>query len=240
MKIKIAICDDEKESLKNIRNKVLEISEKLNYDIEIFESNSGKEIVQCICEGKKAFDILLLDIDMPEISGLEVAKVIRSAGIHILLLFISAHEQYVYEAIEYMPFRYIRKYKMDIELFRALKAAYENVESNIEKTIVVKTDTYEKVINDADIMYFEIESRKLNVHLTGGETLIVNSTIKDLYSEVEHDRFIMLHRGCVVNAKYVNEFSNFDVTLENGVRLIVSRPRVKTVRSSMLKYLKGK
>ena len=53
-----------------------------------------------IYNDKEDFDILFLDIDMPDISGLEVAKKLREKGSDIILIFISAHEQYVFDSIE--------------------------------------------------------------------------------------------------------------------------------------------
>ena len=67
---------------------------------------------------------MFLDIDMPGISGLEIAKKLREENSDIILIFVSAHEQYVFESIEYSPFRYIRKSRIEKELFLDLKAAY--------------------------------------------------------------------------------------------------------------------
>lgn len=240
MKVKIAICDDEKHFLKKISNKVHEISEKLSYTPEICLFQSGKEIMEIISNGSEKFDIYLLDIDMPDISGLKVAKAIRESGLDAILIFISSHEHYVFEAIEYVPFRYIRKNKMDLELTRALQAAYESIRKNADKTIILKSDFGEVRLQQSDIIYFEVEDRKINIHVNNGKNLIVRKTVKQLYTDLNDDKFIKLHSGCVVNVKYVKEFSNFDVTLDDGKKLIMSRTRVKDVKTSLLDYWKGK
>ena len=92
---------------------------------------------------------------MLDISGLEVAKKLREKDSDIILIFISAHEQYVFESIEYNPFRYIRKSRREKEVLLALKAAYARLEEMKDSYIVVKTEESEVRVKHSDIMYFE-------------------------------------------------------------------------------------
>ena len=109
MIINIAVCDDEQDYLKNIQKQLFQLANALNITIETYLYTDGNKVVDLIYNNKEDFDILFLDIDMPNISGLEVAKKLREKGSDIILIFISAHEQYVFDSIEYNPFRYIRK-----------------------------------------------------------------------------------------------------------------------------------
>lgn len=109
MIVNIAVCDDKQASLDIIQKELVKAANNLNITIETYLYMDGNEVVDLICNSKEDFDILFLDIDMPNISGLEVAKKIRNAGSDIILIFISAHEQYVFESIDYNPFKYIRK-----------------------------------------------------------------------------------------------------------------------------------
>lgn len=77
-------------------------------------------------------------------------------------------------------------------------------------------------------------------HLSDGTNLLTWKTIKELLKEMNDEKFIKLHSGCVVNVKYISEFSSYDVTLDNGERLIVSRRRIKDVKEELLKYWRGK
>ncbi|MFR7383482.1 MAG: LytR/AlgR family response regulator transcription factor [Anaerostipes sp.] len=109
MRINIAICDDEQESLHMIQKELYNAANKLKIEIETYAYNDGKKVLDSIYNENEDFDILFLDIDMPDISGLEIARKLRQKNLDIILIFISAHEQYVFESIEYNPFRYIRK-----------------------------------------------------------------------------------------------------------------------------------
>ncbi|WP_370774978.1 LytR/AlgR family response regulator transcription factor [Anaerobutyricum hallii] len=212
MPINIALCDDEPESLTIIQGELYKSAEKLNIEIETYVYNNGNKIVDLICKDKEDFDILFLDIDMPDISGLEVAKKLREKDSDIILIFISAHEQYVFESIEYNPFRYIRKSRIEKEILLALKAAYARVEEMKDSYIVVKTEESEVRVKHSDIMYFETTARKVGIHLNDGEVFIVRKTIRGLSEELNDEHFIKVHSGCVVNARYIYKFSNRDIT----------------------------
>lgn len=72
--IKISICDDNNSFLEFLKEHVYSISRNLKYPVEVYTYNKGTDIVKLICDKKEDFDILLLDIDMPDINGLKVAK----------------------------------------------------------------------------------------------------------------------------------------------------------------------
>ena len=236
MQINIAICDDEHKSLDTIEEKLYKASEKLNIKIETYIYNDGNKVLDLIYNEKEDFDILFLDIDMPNISGLEVARKLREKKTDVILIFISAHEQYVFDSIEYNPFRYIRKSRIDKELLLALRAAYSRIAEMQDYYIAVKTEESEVRVNHSDIMYFETIARKVGIHLNNGEVLIVRKTIKELNEELNDEHLIRIHSGCVANVKYIDKFSNYDITLDNGEKLIVSRTRVKNVKATLMNY----
>ena len=77
MRINIAICDDEQKSLQMIQKELYHIADKLKIEIETYAYKEGKKVLDLIYNEKEDFDVLFLDIDMPDVSGLEVAKKLR-------------------------------------------------------------------------------------------------------------------------------------------------------------------
>ena len=240
MIINIAVCDDEQNFLDTIQKELFQLANALNITIETYLYTDGNKVVDLIYNNKEDFDILFLDIDMPDISGLEVAKKIRKSESDIILIFISSHEQYVFDSIEYNPFRYIRKNMIEKELPIALRAAYLRIKETVDEYIVAKTEDSEVKIKYSDIMYFETLARKVEIHLSNGKVFAVRKTIKELYEELKDSNFIRIHSGAIVNAKYIDEFSNYDITLDNGEVLIVSRRQLKEVKTTLTKYWGGK
>lgn len=236
MIINIVVCDDDQDFLDNIQKELFHLANTLNIAIETYLYTDGNKVVDLIYNDKEDFDILFLDIDMPDISGLEVAKKLREKGSDIIFIFISAHEQYVFDSIEYNPFRYIRKNRVKKELPVAMRAARSRLAELEDNYIVVKTEYEEVKIKHSDIMYFETAARKVGIHLSNGEVLAVRKTIKELCEELNNEDFIRIHSGCVANVKYIDKFSSYDITLDNGEQLIVSRTRVKNVKTALMNY----
>lgn len=236
MQINIAICDDEVTVLKYLKNMIMNISKELKVYPKVSIYDKGKQLIDIVSSRKKVFNILFLDIEMSDISGLEVAKYIREINTDIILIFISAYEQYVFRSIEYNPFRYIRKKRMEQELPLALKAAYLCVKQNEDKFIFVKTEKGEVRIKKADIIYYETEERRIRLYMNNGTSFLVWKTIKGFYQELSDNSFIRIHSGCVVNTKYIQQYTLYDIILENGKHLSVSRTRLKEVKSAILHY----
>ncbi len=238
MILNIAICDDSLEDLEAIKEELYRSSGKLGIEIETYLYTDGSKIADLLLSSKIDIHILFLDIDMPNISGLEVAKKIRGKESDIILIFISAHEQYVFESIDYNPFKYIRKAKMREEIEIALKKAYSRVLVESDKKYIVKTQEGEVRLYNADIMYFEMISRKINCITNDGLRRIMmgRKNMTELINELNDENFVKIHSGCIVNVKYINEYSGHDITLDNGQKLIVSRSRIKEVKEEISKY----
>lgn len=131
--MRIAICDDDNEMLGRLKKDVIEIFGILKVNIEIFSFSDGKELLRTIQNDDENFDLFLLDIDMPDVSGLEIAQMLREMSVNLIIIFISAYDNYVFDSIEYSPFRYIRKSRIKEELPLA--------ELNTSTDITIKLDT---------------------------------------------------------------------------------------------------
>lgn len=180
--LSIAICDDQQDSLETIEEELHRSSKNLNVEIETHLYTDGNDMLGLMKNNKDYFDVVFLDIDMPKISGLDVAAKMRSINQEILLVFISAHEQYVFDSIDYSPIKYIRKLKMHDEIELALKKANKCINSRNTKTIIIKTDDGEIRLRHDDIMYFEMYRRRITVYINNGKAIELKErkTIKSL------------------------------------------------------------
>ena len=171
-----------------------------------------------------------------------MAAKMRSINQEILLVFISAHEQYVFDSIDYSPIKYIRKLKMHDEIELALKKANKCINSRNTKTIIIKTDDGEIRLRHDDIMYFEMYRRRITVYINNGKAIELKErkTIKSLYEELEDEDFVQIHSGGIVNVKYIYEYSGYSITLDNETKLVVSRSRLKEVKAQMARYWRNR
>lgn len=236
MNIRIAIFDEDKVSLSELKEKVLEISNQLNFKAEIYDYNNADKIINVVKQVEEVFDILFLDISDSTLSGLYIANIIRRFNPNILIIFMSLYDEYVFESIEYNPFRYIRKNKVSEELPSAIKAAIRKFEQNKDTSIILRSDNEEYRIYYSDIMYVETAGRKLNIYLYNGKTISIWKTIKEFTEQINDNNFIKVHSGCLVNRKYISTLSNFHIILNNGSKIEISRRGKKVLKEELLKY----
>lgn len=232
----IAICDDNLEFLNQIGDIVTHTYKELQVDFAISSFTCGQDLLAEIQDKKTEIELLLLDIDMPGISGLDVAKVVRETGGNTILIFISSYENFVFETFEYNPFRFVRKSRMKQELPIALRAAEGLYQKNRKRYVVIKCDEGELKIEASEITHFEVVKRRLHIHLSDGRTLHTWKTLKELLKEVSSDNFSKIHSGCVVNLKYVSGYSGSEITMDSGVRLVASRDGMKTFKEELSRY----
>ena len=230
----IIICDDCETDALAAKEVIKQAAHELHIKTEFDIYSNATDVEHKLLVKKEPADILILDIDMPEISGLELAEKLRTADSKLIIIFLSAHEEFVFKAIEFQPFRYIRKMRIKIEMPLAVRSAVRVIEANRDRQIVLNTDDGEMKVMISEIMYYETEKRKISVHLKNGNNLLANKKIAEMQDLINKDSFIMIHRSCVVNADYVKNILNGIIVLDNDEKLIVSRPRFKTVKQQLL------
>lgn len=233
--MRIIICDDRESDALAAKEVIKRAAQDLHVKTEFDIYSNATEVEKILFVKKEPADILILDIDMPEISGLELAERIRAENMNLIIIFLSAHEEFVFKAIEFQPFRYIRKMHLEMEMPLAIRSAVRVIEANRDKQIFLNNDDGEVKVMISEIMYYETEKRKISVHLKNGSALLVNKKISEMQDLINKDSFIMIHRSCVVNADYVKNILNGMIVLDNEEKLIVSRPRYQAVKQQLLK-----
>ena len=158
MKLNIVICDDNKRFLSRLRKKI----EPLTVGASIVEYYDGMELVK-YCKTNTA-DIILLDIDMPQLDGFSAAGRIQSAKPDAQIIFITLHSELAYQAYDYRPFWFVAKSdldKIDYVLSRCVKLVEQK--HKIPKRIITVSGA-EVEINLDDIMYLESDRHYINAH----------------------------------------------------------------------------
>ena len=185
--IKIAIVDDEIHSIQKCEN-IIRKMKLPNVQVDTFEDS--KRFHNAFFVNKEYFNIIILDIDMPVLNGFDIAKSICDLEINTIVLFYTAHDQYVFQAYEYQPFRYIRKELADKELPFALNAALQKIEKNEKNSIELKIDDERYFINLKDVMYIESENRKSCIYLKDDREIRTWKSIKELSDYFQDVAFI--------------------------------------------------
>lgn len=236
--IDILLCDDEEETLNRTRKYVDSIRCELKYEIDIETYTDAKSVLQRIRSSREGSDILITDIDMPGLSGMEMVQILRDEGLDIILIFMTAHVEYVFKSFEFFPFRYIRKEFMETELLPALQAACEKVNASKDISISIKTQDGILAVRTRDILYYELENRKCVIYTIQNKHFETWKRISELREEMgeKDSSFLQIYRGCMVNKNFVKTIKKDMIVLENGIELPISRRKKQEISDIMMEY----
>ena len=228
--MQIAICDDEVSMVQILEEKI----KKLLSDAVIDKYLSGDEL---IASGSKP-DILFLDIQMPGMDGMETAKVLRQDKENMILIFVTAAEEYVFQAFDVGAFHYLVKPFSDEKLKEVVTKAVHNIKrsSRLEKDeryIMVQTAGSHIKIFLRDIVYAEVYNRKVIIH-TRSTDIEYYGKLQEL-SDMAGTDFFRTHRAYLVHFKYVEKYDATCVTMKNGTALIAKKNYPEFVKQ-YLKY----
>ena len=228
--MRIAICDDEVSMVQILEEKI----KKLLPDAVIEKYLSGNEL---IASGSKP-DILFLDIQMPGMDGMETAKMLRQDNENMILIFVTAAEEYVFQAFDVGAFHYLVKPFPDEKLKEVVTKAVHNIKRSSrlekdEKYIMVQTAGSHIKIFLRDIVYAEVYNRKVIIH-TRSTDIEYYGKLQEL-SDMAGTDFFRTHRAYLVHFKYVEKYDATCVTMKNGTALIAKKNYPEFVKQ-YLKY----
>lgn len=222
--MRIAVCDDEKEVREFLGSKI----KNLYPEAEVSFFGSGEELLYA----GVPFDILLLDIQMEGKNGMETAAELRKKNKSMILIFITALEEYVFQAFDVGAFHYLVKPFTDAKFEAVLKAAVEQGTNRAgtekgekakpeERCIVIKTGGVHTRIPVGGIMYAEVFNRKVMIHSVQGD-IEYYGKLSDLEKQLGED-FFRSHRANLVHFKYVEKYNASEIWLEKGTALMAKQ-----------------
>jgi two-component system, LytTR family, response regulator len=239
--LRVLVVDDEAPA----RQRVIDLLEKDTQVVTILEAANGKAAVEII--QRDAPDLVFLDVQMPELDGLQVIETIGGAAMPFTI-FVTAYDQHAIRAFETNALDYLLKPFSDERLEAALaraKARYGDrslrefgqsvlrvlsarpLAGRYLDRLVVKSGGSTRFIRVADIDWIEAAGIYVNLHV-GGKELLYRSALNDLSARLDPVRFVRVHRSAIVNIDSVVELQpishgEFEIVLKDGHRARVSR-----------------
>ena len=228
--MRIVICDDEPQ----IRHDFAVILQNLYPQSVIKAFGSGTELLQALLQ--EDCDVLLLDIDMPEMNGMEVAKRLGELKHKPLLIFVTSHDELVYDSFRYHPFGFVRKSFFEAEIAKMLKDCEAELESTTRHfTFRMNGRDVRVLLNE--ILYFEADGNYLRL-VTGEEEHRIRSTITAVENSLATYGFIRIHKGFLVNWTFIRMMGPDEVQLENGCRLPLGKTYGEEARKLFMRYMR--
>lgn len=233
MSLKIAVCDDSQEDRK--------------YLADMLDNwSSGREVCVTLCSSAEnflfeyddahGFDIILLDVEMPGLNGVELAKLLRERGDNAQIIFITGFSDYIAEGYDVSALHYLMKPVREEKLFEVLNRAAENV-TKTEQTLIVETKS--------GVMRFKISEIEYVAALGHGTVISAAGKVTDIgigisaISKKLDDGFIRCHRSYIVGLRHISSIAKSELILDSGVKIPLARASRREVSDAFIKFYRG-
>lgn len=226
--MRIVVCDDEE----NIRFLLIKKLRDIFPAAELLVYPSGKLLLAA-----PPPDILLLDIQMPGLSGMEIAQELRRRNGKMILIFVTALEEYVFQAFDVGAFHYLVKpfsdEKFTAVLQKAAQQYHERAFAMQGANLLIKAGGVHTKVRWEDVLYAEVFNRKVLIHSIQ-EDVEYYGKLSDLERQAGED-FFRSHRAYLVHFKYVVKYDSSTIYLERGSALM-AKQRYRDFVKQYLRY----
>lgn len=229
VKLNITVCDDEAKILEEIASFIKQEFSQGN--VQTFAD--GESFISSTHERP---DVLLLDIDMPGMSGMEVASHLTQEKAQTLIVFVTAHDELVYDSFKYHPFAFVRKKFLLEELRNVLKDCEKEIDGR-KRRFVFQSASKTINIAESDILYFESQANYLAVYTKGGDFRL-RSTMANIENELQGSDFLRIHKGFLVNLEHIKILKSDALELDSGAKLPIGKSYSESAKESILRYMR--
>ena len=232
--LKIALLDDDKTALLISKGAIESFFQEKNIAISLDAFSSPVNFLAMAKE--ENYRLVFLDIDMPELNGLEVGEQVKAINPQTDIIYLSQREDLVFDTLKLHPFGFIRKSKIIqdfanvLELF--VNTALNTNSENKKITISSKTETISADIDT--IMYIEGNRNYQTFYLKDGSTFDARVLMGDLEVKLKEHGFIRVHKGYLVNFLFIRTIGVNEVTLTNNKILPMSNKRKDSIMEEYL------
>lgn len=230
-KVRVAVCDDIMPAAEYYGDLVESILRQLEVEGEVVRYTKAEELLSC----QTGYDMIFLDIEMPDHNGLETADELRKKRLHGKIIFMTNYDTYIQEAYKVQPFRYLYKSDPKEWIREAITSALK--ENEERQGILLEIDgQIHRVVLD-DILYIEALGDEVAIIIGEEEKYIVKMTLKAIYGLLGN-RFVKCSRGVAVNPRHTLAVRDASIILDSGLEISISYRERKNVKQKYQEYIK--
>ena len=219
---KIMVCDDEAECRNSVIEMLRRYEKECGESFDITVCTSGEELLKRF---NSSFDLLLLDIQMKTLSGMNAARALRQRGSDVQIIFITAMSEYAIEGYEVHAFGFLKKPVH----YRQLAWQIDDVLSALKKkrgvSIVVQDGNVIKAFKSSDIAWAEVFGHEVKLHLSGGDEQRCTTPLAKLEEQLAGSGFFRVHKSFLVNMNFIKAIDLSTVSMESGSEVPLSKHR---------------
>ena len=233
--VRIAICDDEKNAV-NLHEDIVKNSlQACGIGYEITTYIHSRNLLCDIIDDNFFYDLILLDIEMPDVTGMELSEKIKPYLPNVKMIFITSHVEYAIDAFELSIFRYVPKNNLKVKLTAAVTDAAKLIELEAGQEYIIQTTNRLEKIPYKDIFYIQRDGKNVSIVSSAG-TSKVRKSLQQVFNELNTSEFIFIDRGHIVNIIQIMKVSDGMAVLKNGEQLPISRSHLQEVKRQINQF----
>ena len=233
----VVICDDSSMIARKIERLVGDEMNKHNVKWSCAVYSNGLELLDS--EKPESEELIFLDIEMPTISGLEVAEQLLSCGRNKNIVFVTSHENLVFNSLRYFPFYFLRKDHMEQEISDVIDQFIKKIDQN-NKVFEYKIRSNVYRISIIKIGYLAYWNHNITITLLDGEVKEFRGSIKDCEKQLPTNYFFRANNGTIVNLSYCDRLEENYFVMKDGKKIQISRDRRKEAKLRFMKSWREK
>ena len=234
--IKIAICDDEKAFCDEAAEMLTQYMEDKGAAFKVDSFVVSSELVDAIEEGN-IYDIYLLDIYMPGITGMSIATELRNRGVKSPIIFLTSSTDHALEAFGVDATHYLLKPYTKENFDVGMDKAMGSIASHKNDGIILKVDNEYRSLPVSAIYYCEAEDKYQRLYLDNGEKLLVRISGTELYRQLsEFESFYHCGRAHIINLMHISKVTQKGVIFKNGMQLGIPHTVLSGLRSAFFDF----
>lgn len=219
--MKVCIVDDEIAFSKKVDERVCGYFSEKDEAVTIAQYCDSYSLLNAL-EGGLKFDIYFLDIEMPDISGIELARKIRAADESVYIVLLTSYEKYAIPGYKIGAYYYILKHEYLSEIPFVLDRIRTETwgRKKREQYYLIQNETSGNRIKLNDILYLKKEKKYVRFHLMDGKEYKERVSLGKAYGELLQEQFVYVDKGCIINMNHVVGWTSSVIKLEIGTDVI--------------------
>lgn len=230
--MKILICDDEQHYVDKLKTHIEKFMQCRFVNYEIITTNNPQTIV----DSTEIYQLAFLDIQMEELDGISLAKVLKERNSKTVVFFITSYNDYQDAAMDLRAFRFFEKPFNPDRLFSGLEKAMEYIDESYVDFYIYSNNEQKKILVD-DVIYVERGNRQVTLVTTQGN-YTTRESFDEWYEILQNSFFYKVHKSFIVNLHYVTGYKYSELFVQNNVRIPIASRRQADFHKFWFSYLR--